>query len=161
MALSDPRQRSHTDAGTQRTASRYSDSDPRTTRERRDMTDKHQDLARTAFYDPENQALWVARRFFQPKSRVSKDEVMHWTKILKEGGTTDDGRPIEAVNYLFVDEESAAYNYQTLSFANIGVYYKEGGNRIEYVPDDETDFQVRKDFGVKTKPGEGGIPDDA
>lgn len=112
------------------------------------------DLTRTAFYDEDEKALWVSRRFFQPKSRVSRDEVMHWVRFLQDEATTDDGRPVEQVNYLFIDEETAAYNYQTLKFANLGVYYKEGGNRVRYIPEDgEAEFDARADFGITLPPG--------
>lgn len=113
------------------------------------------DFARTAFYDADEKALWIARRFPQPKTRVAKDEVLHWVRFLKNGETTDDGRPVDSVNYLFIDEETAAYNYQTLAFADLGVFYKDGGNRIPYIPPDgEVEFDVRKDFGIELPPGE-------
>lgn len=114
------------------------------------------DLTRTAFYDEDQKTLWVTRRFFQPRSRVSRDEVMHWVQFLQDEARTEDGRPVEQVNYLFVDEETAAYNYQTLSFARIGVFYKDGGNRIPYVPEDgPQQYDVRSDFGLEVPPGSG------
>lgn len=109
------------------------------------------DPARTAFYDADEETLWVARRFLSPKTRVPKDEVFHWTAFLKNGESTEDGRPVKRVNFLFIDEETAAYNYQTLNFAGLGVYYQEGGNRIPYVsPDGEVSYDVRSDFGIDT-----------
>jgi len=106
-------------------------------------------LARTAFYDAEEQTLWVARRFFDVKTRVPKDELMHWAKFLKNERCTEDGRPVQQVNYLFIDEATAAHNYQALTFIGLGVYYQEGGNRIPYLPSDgPMSVQTRVDAGI-------------
>ena len=107
------------------------------------------DYAQTGFYDPHTETLWIPRRFFTSGSRVPKDEILHWVRAFKRGATTEDGRPIRSVKYLFMDEATAAHNHQALSYARIGVYYQEGGNRLPYVPPNgEIQYDVRSDVGI-------------
>jgi hypothetical protein len=122
-------------------------------------------LARTAFYDPAEETLWIARRFFDVNTRLPKEEVRQWAQFLKRGDPTEDGRPVKKVNYLFIDRQSAAANYQVLSFVGVGVFYQEGGNRIVYIPPGgPVQFEVQTDFGIdlsahrkpKTDAGNGG-----
>ncbi|OIP31058.1 MAG: hypothetical protein AUK47_23290 [Deltaproteobacteria bacterium CG2_30_63_29] len=103
---------------------------------------------RTGFYDDSEKTLWIPREVAL-FIRLPKEEVFHWATALKEGITTDDGRPIAKVNYLFRSQETAAYNYQPLAFVGVGVYYEDGGNRIEYTPESgPLEVDVREDFGI-------------
>ena len=110
--------------------------------------------ARTAFYDAETRSMWIARRFFRAQTRVARDEITQWVRLLKNERQTEDGRPVEAINYLFIDRETAACNYEVLTYAGLGVYHQEGGNRIPYLPDDsEIEFDVRADFDIPSLKG--------
>jgi hypothetical protein len=106
-------------------------------------------LTRTAFYDPDTETLWIARRFFDLNTRLPKEELRQWAQFLKRNDTTDDGRPVQKVNYLFIDPQSAAANYQALTFVGVGVFYQEGGNRLPYIPPGgAVKFEVQTDFGI-------------
>ena len=100
-------------------------------------------------YDPDERLIKVYRSFSDPKTLVPKDELQRWQRVLDDG-KDDDGRPVEAVRYVFDDEASAKYNHQPLAFAGLESYVDTGGG--DQPVGDDPDFSVREDFGIEGGP---------
>ncbi len=102
----------------------------------------------TTEYDEDESTMWVYYDFDDPQTLVPNDELRTWIAALEEG-ETDDGRPLEDVNYIFDDEGSAEYNHQALSFANIGTYVGSLDDPELFESDEGApDFETREDFGI-------------
>jgi hypothetical protein len=97
-------------------------------------------------YDADTETMWVYRKFDKDKTLVPTDELNLW-QSKKKAGQTEDGDPLKHVNYVFGAAETAEYNAQPLSFADLGVYVGSLDSPKEY--DGETpDFSTKEDFGI-------------
>ncbi|QDG54621.1 hypothetical protein FIV42_28910 [Persicimonas caeni] len=100
-------------------------------------------------YDKKNKTMWVYREFDKSKTLVPSDELQGWVKQ-KQSGETDDGEPLEHVNYVFADEQTAEYNHQPMSFSNLGVYVGDLDDHEKYQSEEgEPEFSTKKDFGIE------------
>ncbi len=100
-------------------------------------------------YDKKHKTMWVYREFDKPKTLVPNAELQQWVDQRK-AGQTDDGDPLETVNYVFSSEQSAEYNHQPMSFTKIGVYVGDLDDHDKYQSDDgEPSFDTREDFGIE------------
>lgn len=99
-------------------------------------------------YDASTETMWVSYDFDSSDTLVPNDELRQWIKSLKEGETPD-GQPLEAVNYVFSDEESAEYNHQALAYANVGTYVGSLDDHEAFEPEEGTpSFDTKEDFGI-------------
>lgn len=100
-------------------------------------------------YDEKAATMWVYRDYAEPKTLVPKDELKSWVER-KNAGETDQGKPLDRVNYVFGSEETAEYNSQPLSFSNIGVYTGNLDDPKKYQSSEgEPSFDTKKDFGIE------------
>lgn len=100
-------------------------------------------------YDKKKKTMWVYRDFDKPKTLVPSDELQGWVKQ-KQAGETNDGDPLEHVNYVFPSEQAAEYNHQPLSFSNLGVYVGDLDDHKKYQSEEgEPEFSTKKDFGME------------
>ena len=97
-------------------------------------------------YDRDNKLIRVYRSFSEPKTLVPKDELREWGRVV-EKGEDDQGRPVEAVRYVFDDDKTAEYNQQSVAFNGLETYVKTDGK--ERPVGDDPDFSVREDFGIE------------
>jgi hypothetical protein len=103
----------------------------------------------TIRYDEDEATFWVHYDFDDPQTLVPNDELRDWIAAL-DAGETDDGDPVEAVNYVFADEGSAAYNHQALAYADIGTYVGSLDDHEIFESEEGTpDFEAREDFGIE------------
>lgn len=99
-------------------------------------------------YDKSNKTMWVYRKFDKPKTLVPNDELKSWAERRK-AGETDKGEPLEQVNYVFADAQTAEYNHQPMSFSKLGVYVGDLDDHEKYQSaEGDPDFETRKDFGM-------------
>lgn len=100
-------------------------------------------------YDASTKTVWVAYDFDDPQTLVPNEELRKWMSVVQEG-ETEDGRDVEAVNYVFTDEGAADYNHQALAYGDIGTYVGTIEDCDEYEPDEGTpDFGTETDFGIE------------
>ncbi len=100
-------------------------------------------------YDKKKKTMWVYREYEKPKTLVPNDELKTWNEQRKRG-ETEDGQPLEHVNYVFPSEQTAEYNHQPLSFSNIGVYVGDLDDKEKYQSEEgDPEFETRKDFGIE------------
>jgi hypothetical protein len=100
-------------------------------------------------YDKKNKTMWVYRDYDKPKTLVPSAELKGWVEQRK-AGETEDGEPLEQVNYVFADEQSAQYNHQPLSFSNVGVFVGDLDDNEKYQSEEgDPEFETRKDFGIE------------
>lgn len=97
-------------------------------------------------YDPQDQVVKVYRSFAEAETLVPKDELKDWTKVV-ERGQDDQGRPVEAVRYVFSDEQTADYNQQPVAFAGLETWIETDEGEQPF--GDDPDFSVREDFGIE------------
>ena len=97
-------------------------------------------------YDADERLIRVYRGFSKSKTLVPKDELKRWTDVVTEG-EDDQGRPVDAVRYVFSDEETAEYNHQPLAFARLQTWVKVDGQEKPW--GDDPGFSVREDFGIE------------
>lgn len=98
-------------------------------------------------YDGDTGTVWVYYEFDDPETLIPNDEFRSWIEVLNRG-TTDDGREVEAINYVFEDRRAAEYNAQALSYANFGIY----AGTIDDCDELEVegpDFSTQEDFGIE------------
>ncbi len=98
-------------------------------------------------YDDATKTYWLLRKYDDPETLVPKDELQSWSSIARTGHT-DDQRPVEAVNYVFPDKETAAYNYSALQFADVGTYVGNFQIHEEFTDGEEHSFETKEDFGI-------------
>jgi len=100
-------------------------------------------------YDEETETVWVYHEFDEPQTLVPNEELRKWMTVVQEG-ETEDGRSVEAVNYVFADEASADYNHQALAYGNIGTYVGSLDDHEEYEsPEGTPEFDTKEDFGIE------------
>lgn len=97
-------------------------------------------------YESDTETMWVYRRFDDAMTLVPTEELNLW-QSKKKAGMTEDGEPLTHVNYVFHSAETAEYNAQPLSFADLGVYVGDLDNPSEY-DGDTPDFTTKEDFGI-------------
>lgn len=96
-------------------------------------------------YDAGHRLIKVYRSFEESKTLVPKEELKRWTNVV-DAGRDDEGRDVDAVRYVFDDEETAEYNHQPLGFAGLQTFVIRDGDEEPW--GDEPDFSVREDFGI-------------
>ncbi len=100
-------------------------------------------------YDEETGTVWVYYDFDEPQTLVPNGELREWMAAVQKG-ETEDGRDVEAVNYVFDDEGSAKYNFQALAYGDIGTYVGTLDDCEEYEPPEGApDFETKEDFGIE------------
>jgi len=97
-------------------------------------------------YDASTKTMWLWRKYGDKDTLVPNDELMSWSEQAREGRTSD-GKALSAVNYVFADGQTAAYNSDALSFAKVGTYVGSLDDPKEFDGDDPS-FGVREDFGM-------------
>ncbi len=96
-------------------------------------------------YDADNRTIKVYRSFQKPKTLVPKDELKRWTNVV-DAGRDDQGRKVDAVRYVFDEEETAEYNHQPVAFAGLKTFVIRDGKEVPW--GEEPKFSVREDFGI-------------
>lgn len=100
-------------------------------------------------YDEETGTVWVYYDFDDPETLVPNGELREWMAAVQKG-EAEDGRDIEAVNYVFSDEASAEYNHQALAYGSINTYVGDLEDCEEYEPPEGTpEFDTKEDFGIE------------
>lgn len=100
-------------------------------------------------YDDKTKTAWIYYDFKDPETLVPNDELRKWIKALKDG-ETEDGRDLETVNYVFDDAASAEYNFQALSYGNIGTFVGTIDDCERYESEEGApDFDTKEDFGIE------------
>lgn len=100
-------------------------------------------------YDESTETYWIYYDFRDAETLVPNDELRDWISALKEG-ETEDGESVEAVNYVFSDEQAAEYNFQALAYAGIGTYVGDLDDYEQYKsPEEAPDFDTEEDFGIE------------
>ena len=100
-------------------------------------------------YDESSKTYWVYYEFSDSETLVPNKELRKWMNVVQKG-ETEDGTEVEAVNYVFADEGSAAYNHQALAYGNIGTYVGDLDDHEEFESGEGTpDFDTKEDFGIE------------
>ena len=99
-------------------------------------------------YDEKTKTYWVAYDLGDSESLVPNDELRGWIKAVKKGKSKE-GKEVEAVNYIFADEENAEYNHQALAYGNIGTYVGSHKKKQKFESAEGTpEFGTEEDFGI-------------
>lgn len=99
-------------------------------------------------YDEKTKTMWIYKDL-GPDELVPNEELRDWVEQKKIGETAD-GRPIDAVNYVFADPKCAEYNAQPLSFASMGVYTGNLDSPEKYdSAEGSPEFDTKEDFGIE------------
>ena len=97
-------------------------------------------------YDGKSKTMWLFRDYDVAETLVPNDELMQWSKAVREGKTRD-GQPLEAVNYVFPTASTAEYNHSALAFASVGTHVGDLKKSSSY-DEDTPSFSTRDDFGI-------------
>lgn len=102
---------------------------------------KHED-----HYDKKSKTMWLLRDYDAAETLVPNEELMSWSKALRDGKTRD-GQPLSAVHFVFPNVSTAEYNHAALAFASVGTYVGDLKKSKAY-DEDTPSFTTRDDFGV-------------
>lgn len=97
-------------------------------------------------YDGKTKTMWLFRDYDVAETLVPNDELMQWSKAVREGKTRD-GQPLDAVHYIFPNAETAEYNHAALAFASVGTRVGDLERSTSY-DEDTPSFSTRDDFGM-------------
>lgn len=97
-------------------------------------------------YDKKSKTMWLFRDYDVAETLVPNEELMSWSKAVREGKTRD-GQPLSAVNYVFSNGATAEYNHSALAFAGVSTHVGSLKKSVEYDEDTPT-FSTREDLGM-------------
>lgn len=98
-------------------------------------------------YDTKKKIYWLFRVYDDAHTLVPTKELHKWSEIARNGKTID-GLEVNAVNYVFANEETAEYNHPANEFAKVGTYVGTVTDATSFAGDESYSFDAREDFGI-------------